>query len=257
MATTFETPEKADRERRFFLILTTIITVAIVAGFSVNLGMGRSTFAVPLPYHLHAVIFFTWVVLFFTQNVLITKNQIGLHRTLGMVSIVWVPMMVVAAIYLMFVVMQRTGGPFFFAQNVFFFSNLTELLCFAGLTFAGLRARRHTGWHRRLMLCGFALLSNPGLGRLLPLPLLIPYAWHIMVLVVLAFPIAGMIRDKAKLGHVHPAWWWGVGAIVASQIVADLVAMSGFGIGIVEQLVAGTPGGERPMEAFLPPGFSL
>lgn len=257
MATTFETPDKADGERRFFLMLTTIITVAIVAGFSFNLGMGRSTFAVPLPYHLHAVIFFTWVVLFFTQNVLITKNQVGLHRTLGMVSIVWVPMMVVAAIYLMFVVMQRTGGPFFFAQNVFFFSNLTELLCFAGLTFAGLRARRHTGWHRRLMLCGFALLSNPGFGRLLPLPLLIPYAWHIMVLVVLAFPIAGMIRDKAKLGHVHPAWWWGVGAIVAAQIVADLVAMSGFGIGIVEQLVAGTPGGERPMEAFLPPGFSL
>nr|WP_225899860.1 hypothetical protein [Croceicoccus gelatinilyticus] len=219
--------------------------------------MGRSTFAVPLPYHLHGVIFFTWVALFFTQNVLITKNQVALHRTLGMVSVVWVPLMVAAGVYLMFVVMQRTGGPFFFAQNTFFFSNITEVLCFALLTFAGLRVRRHTGWHRRLMLCGFAVLSNPGFGRLLPLPLLIPYAWHVMVFVVLVFPIAGMIRDKIRLGHVHPAWWWGVGAIVAFQIVADLLAMSAFGTGLVEQLIAGTPGAERPMEAFLPPGFAM
>lgn len=257
MATTFEKPATADSERRFFLIMTSIITAGIVAGFSVHLGMGRSTFAVPLPYHLHGVIFFTWVALFFTQNVLITKNQVALHRTLGMVSVVWVPLMVAAGVYLMFVVMQRTGGPFFFAQNTFFFSNITEVLCFALLTFAGLRVRRHTGWHRRLMLCGFAVLSNPGFGRLLPLPLLIPYAWHVMVFVVLVFPIAGMIRDKIRLGHVHPAWWWGVGAIVAFQIVADLLAMSAFGTGLVEQIIAGTPGAERPMEAFLPPGFAM
>lgn len=257
MATTFEQPAKADEERRFFLILTSIISAGIVAGFSVQLGMGRSTFAVPLPYHLHGVIFFAWVALFFTQNVLITKNHIALHRTLGMVSLGWVPLMVAAGTYLMFVVMQRTGGPFFFAQNVFFYSNIAELLCFAALTFAALRVRRHTGWHRRLMICGFAILSNPGFGRLLPLPLLIPYAWHVMVLVVLAFPVAGMIRDKVKLGRVHPAWWWGVATIVAFQVVADLLAMTAFGTGLVEQIVAGTPGGDRPMHAFLPPGFSM
>lgn len=257
MATTFEQRAKADEERRFFLILTSIISAGIVAGFSVQLGMGRSTFAVPLPYHLHGVIFFAWVALFFTQNVLITKNHIALHRTLGMVSLGWVPLMVAAGTYLMFVVMQRTGGPFFFAQNVFFYSNIAELLCFAALTFAALRVRRHTGWHRRLMICGFAILSNPGFGRLLPLPLLIPYAWHVMVLVVLAFPVAGMIRDKVKLGRVHPAWWWGVATIVAFQVVADLLAMTAFGTGLVDQIVAGTPGGDRPMHAFLPPGFSM
>ncbi|AKM09019.1 hypothetical protein [Croceicoccus naphthovorans] len=241
-------------ERKIFLILA-IIAIIIVAGFSVQLALGRSSFDVPVIYHIHAFVFFGYLALYLAQNALIAGNRVDLHRKLGWISVVWVPLMVVVGILLMLTVLQRTGGPFFFAVNVFLFSNTAHLLCFAVLTMVAVRQRRFTGWHRRLMLCGMAILAGPGLGRLIPLPFLIPYAWHAMIAAVLLFPIAGMVADKLRYNKVHPAWYWGIGAFLAFQAVADIMAFSDWGKQVTADYVAGTPGGQRPMAAFLPPGF--
>ena len=107
------------------------------------------------------------------------------------------------------------------------------------------------------MLCGMAILTGPGLGRLLPLPLMIPNSWLITTLATMIFPVIGMIADKRSQGRVHPAYWWGLGLYVGVFAVSMLLAFSPFGIAVTEQVIAGTPGAERPMEAFLPPGFSM
>ncbi|MEE1878438.1 hypothetical protein VRS74_12165 [Erythrobacteraceae bacterium 1XM1-14] len=120
-------------------------------------------------------------------------------------------MMVVMGFTIMFASMRRNGGPFFFDQNEFMVSNTLQLLMFAGLGFAALTARRHTGWHRRLMICAMAILTGPGLGRLLPMPLLMPHAWRIMIVVTMIFPLVGAIADWRRSGKVHPAWLWGPG----------------------------------------------
>ena len=44
------------------------MAAVIVAGFSLNLALGRSTFAVPVIYHVHAVTFFAWTGLFVLQT---------------------------------------------------------------------------------------------------------------------------------------------------------------------------------------------
>ena len=51
------------------------------------------------------------------------------------------------------------------------------------MVFTALRRRRYTGWHRRLMLSAMSILTGPGLGRLLPMPLFIPNAWRIMMVI--------------------------------------------------------------------------
>ncbi|RVQ66991.1 hypothetical protein EKN06_08585 [Croceicoccus ponticola] len=257
MATTFGARSAHDAERRFFFVLSTVMSLCIVAGFALNLALGRSTFAVPLVYHLHAVVFFGWVALFMAQAFLIDRNNVHLHRRLGMVAFAWVPLMVVMGIVMSITVMRRTGGPFFFDQNQFLFSNPLHLLCFAGLTYWALKVRRHAGWHRRLLIGGYAVLTGPGLGRLIPLPLAIPHAWHLMLLAIMMFPVAGMIHDKIRKGRVHPAWFWSVGVVLLAQVAADIIAYSPLGIALTEQLLAGTPGSARPMEAFLPPGFAM
>jgi len=257
MASTFATASATQTERRFFLILTSLMSASIVTGFALQLALGRSSFDVPWIYHAHAVVFFGWVALFTAQAYLMDSGNIVVHRQLGMVAVIWVPVMTVLGIALSLTVMQRTGGPFFFAQNQFLFSNPAHLLCFAALTFWALKVRRQGGWHRRLLICGYALLTGPGLGRILPLPFMIPNAWHIMVAVLLVFPVIGMIRDKLKMRRVHPAWYAGIAAILAVQIAADLIADSPWGMALTEYIVAGTPGGERPVEAFLPPGFGM
>ena len=242
-------------ERKFFRAMATIMCAIIVAGFAVNLAKGISTFAVPVAYHVHALVFFGWVVLYLAQNWLIAANNIRLHRTLGLLAYAWAPAMVAMGFVVMVTSLRRSGGPFFFDQNEFLFSNSLLLVLFGAMVLTALRRRRYTGWHRRLMLTAMSILTGPGLGRLLPMPLLMPHAWRIMMLITLVFPLIGMIADKRRHGHVHVAWFWGVGAIVLVQVLADLIAYSAWGVSFTQSLLEGTPGSQRPMAAFLPPGL--
>lgn len=212
MATAFEKPASSGSEEKFFFRMACLMAVVIVAGFAMNLAMGRSTFAVPLVYHVHAFA-------------------------------------------IMFTSLRRTGGPFFFDQNEFMVANTLGLFSFGVLVAAALVKRRQTDWHRRLMFSGMTYLTGPGLGRLLPMPLLIPNAWRIMVLVTLIFPVIGMIADVRRTGKVHPAWYWGIASLVGMQLIAELIAYSSLGVALTHWVIDGSAGAARPMHAFLPPGM--
>jgi len=242
---------------RFFLIMALVMALVIIAGFSLNLAMGRSSFAAPWPYHVHGIIFMGWLGLYLAQVISISTGNIALHRRLGQLAYVWIPAMVAAGIMIILVSVRSSGGPFFFAQNEFLISNLAGLLVFGGLALGALRVRRYSGWHRRLMLVAMTALTGPGLGRLLPMPLLIPYAWPIAVSASFVFGAIAMLADWRANGRVHPAYWWGMGLNVGVFLASMVLAYSPLGIAITQWVVAGTPGGDRPMAAFLPPGLSV
>jgi hypothetical protein len=167
--------------------------------------------------------------------------------------VVFIPTMVAMGVLITRWSIQTKGGPPFFDVNEFLISNPLQLFAFGGLATAAVLARKDTGWHRRLMFCAFAMLTGPGVGRLVPAIYLIPYAWYLTaVLPAVLFPAIGMLADKRRYGAVHPAWLWGVGIMLVLQVVANIVADSAWGVGFTEQFVAGTPGAERPMEAFFP-----
>ena len=242
-------------DARFFTVMAFVMAFVIVAGFGLNLAMGRSSFAVPAAYHIHAVIFMGWIALYLAQHITASNRNWAMHQRLGQLAYVWVPSMVAAGCVIMIVVARRTGGPFFFAVNEFLISNLAGLLTFGGLAWWALRRQRYTGWHRRLMLVSMSVLTGPGLGRLLPMPFMIPYAWEIVTGLTLVFPIIGMIADKRRLGYVHPAYLWGTGIVAATFVGSMALAFSPPGYAFTEWVIAGSPGAGRPMEAFLPPGF--
>lgn len=244
-------------ERRFFLIMALAMAATIVAGFVFNLAMGRSSFAVPAAYHVHGIVFMGWVALYVAQARTIASGRRALHIRLGKVAYLWIPLMVTMGIVIMVVAARRTGGPFVFAINEFLVSNVALLLCFGGLALWALRCQRHNGWHRRLMLCAMAILTGPGLGRLLPLPLMIPNAWTVAFLSTLIFPAIAMVADLRRRGRVHPALAWGTGVYLATFAGSMLLAYSPLGYALTGMIVAGTPGAERPMGAFLPPGFAM
>ena len=250
-------PYSADTDRgeaRFFFTMACVMAATIVAGFSFNIAMGRSSFGAPWLVHFHAWVMMGFVGLYLAQNALIFNGNTALHRRLGWLAVIWIPAIVLMGIAITRYSMKAAGGPPFFDQNQFLFSNPLHLLGFAGLAGWAVTVRRNTGWHRRLMYCSFAILTGPGLGRLLPNPFLIPYAWYFSaILPAILFPAIGMLADKKRYGRVHPAWFCGVGLVLAIQIVADLIAYSDWGISFTQQFVAGTPGGERSMEAFFPP----
>jgi hypothetical protein len=244
------------RDTRFFLIMALAMAGVIIAGFSFHLLMGRSSFAEPVTVHLHGIMFMGWVGLYAAQAITIASGNVALHRRLGRLAYVFVPAMMIAGTAVMVHSAQTRGGPFFFAMNEFVISNAMGLYCFGGLALWALRVRRHQGWHRRLMLVAMSILTGPGLGRIIPAPLLIPYAWPISIVLTWFFPLIGMWADWRRDGRVHRAYWWGMGINVGVFVFSMLLAYSQPGFAFTEWLVAGTPGAERPMEAFLPPGFA-
>jgi len=240
---------------RFYLIMALVMAGVIFGGFSFHLMMGRSSFDAPLVVHAHGIIFMAWTVLYSAQAIAIAGGNTALHRRLGQAAYLLIPVMVVAGMAVMVHSAQSRGGPFFFAMNEFVISNGLMVFTFGGLALWALRVRRHQGWHRRLMLVAMSVLTGPGLGRLIPAPLLIPYAWPISIALTWIFPLIGIAADLRRDGRVHPAYLWGLGAYIGVFAVSMGIAYSPLGVGFTEWLVAGTPGAERPMGPFLPPGF--
>ena len=81
-------------DHRFFLVMAFVMALLNVAGFSVQLAMGRSSFGAPLLVHAHALTFFGWVAIYLTQNALAASESIALHRRLGWIGAAWVVPMV-------------------------------------------------------------------------------------------------------------------------------------------------------------------
>ena len=249
-------PYSADADRgetRFFFTMACVMAGFIVAGFAFNLAMGRSSFGMPWLVHFHAWVMMGWVALYVTQNTLIFSDRVALHRRLGWLSVVWLPLILVMGTLITRFSLQSQGGPPFFDQNQFLFGDPLMLLGAVSLAGWAITVRRNTGWHRRLMYCSFAMLTGPGIGRLLPSPLFIPYTWYVeAVLPPVLFAIVGIVADKRRYGRAHPAWFWGIGMVVGIQIVADVVAYSDAGIAFTRHVIAGTPGAARSMRAFFP-----
>jgi hypothetical protein len=244
-------------EDRFFMRTALAMGVVIVAGFSLHLAMGRSTFAKPLLYHLHGLAFMGWVALFVTQARLATAGPIALHRKLGWVGAVWIVLLVAMGLAITLHVVREGSAPFFFRPQHFLVANPLTLLCFASLTAFAIHLRRQTDWHKRLHICGMAAIMGPAFGRILPSPLMGDYAFDIAVLAGLVFPLAGMVRDMRHRGSVHPAWYWGTLAVIAVIPLAKLVAYSAIGDAIYAAVTAGYPAANVPGLEFgpTPPGM--
>ena len=241
-------------EARFFFTMACLTAAIIVGGFSFNILMGRSSFALPWVYHFHGIVMMSGLALYVAQSSLILADNVALHRRLGWFAVVCVPLMVFTGLLLTRISVQERGGPPFFDQNQFLISNPLHLVGFGFVVAWAITVRRNTGWHRRLMLFGFAMLLGPGIGRILPNPFFIPYAWYVDAVVPpLLFALIGIVADRRRYGSAHPAWFWGIGLLLGIQLAADLIAYSPLGYQFTEWFLAGTPGAERQMEAFFPP----
>ncbi len=248
-----QAPVSADRDERFFLGGAFAMALVIVAGFSLNIAMGRSSFQAPPLLHAHGVVFMGWVGIYLLQNVLAATGRTGLHRRLGWVAAAWVVPMLVLGFAVTVAIVQRGAVPFFFRPLQFLMFDIVALLTFAGLTTAAILLRRRTDWHRRLHFCSMSLLLGPGVGRLLPMPFLTPWAWEATFIVCLLFPLAGVVADLRRSGRAHPAWGWGIAAMVGSVLVVEAITYTPVGEGIYRAVVAGTPGAAVPGLAFPAP----
>ena len=232
----------ADPEHAFFLNAAFAMALVIGAGFTVQLILGRSSFAAPPLVHAHAVVFMGWVTLYLVQTGLVATGHRVLHRRLGWVAAGWIALMLPLGVMVTVALVRQGHAPFFFRPLQFLVFDPATLAGFAGLTVAAIGLRRRADWHKRLNFSAMALLLGPGFGRLLPMPLLSPWAWEATLAACAIFPLVGVLRDLRQTGKVHPAWMWGLGAMAGCLVMTELITYSPVGMTLYRQATAGSPG---------------
>ncbi len=250
-STTIDLPLADDR--RFIRNLITAMAIILVAGFVVQLAAGRSSFNAPLIVHLHAFAFMVWIGITLAQTWLAASGNVALHRKLGLFSIAWVIGLLIIGPMVTIANVQTGRTPFFFQPQHFLVANPLTLIGFAALFTAAVLLRRRKDWHARLQVGAFVMLMGPGFGRLLPMPLLPPYAFEIAGLVALVFPAIGILRDWRVHGRPHPAWLWGIGVLLTVTLLARLIAFSPAGEAIYSLATAGGVMNGTDGLAFPPP----
>ena len=253
MATLAPAPQQRISDDRFFLITAFAIAALFVAGFTNQLAAGRSSFASPPIVHVHAIVFFGWVTIFVTQAALVARGSIALHRRLGWLGLGWSVAMVGVAIALMLHIVRGGTVPFFFQPQQFLIGNLSSVFAFAGLTWAAVAMRRRTDWHRRLHVAGITLILGPAFGRLLPMPLLVPWAFQIAFGASAIALFIIVLLDVRRTGHLHPAWRVGLSVSVATMIIAQLIAFSPLGAATYQLASSGSAGAQIDPLAFAAP----
>ena len=164
--------------------------------------------------------------IYLVQNLLVYTDRVTLHRRLGLFAAGYVGWMVLVGLSVNTLTAMNHRVPPFFETNVFLVMDWMTVLVFAGITWAGVRLRGKTDWHRRLMLCGAIQVMTPGVGRLLPLPLMGTWIIWSIWLVMLVYVGVAMTYDLITRGKVHPAYFWGFGTITVAVALIRPLAFS-------------------------------
>ncbi|MFK4872131.1 hypothetical protein [Novosphingobium sp. ZW T3_23] len=152
---------------------------------------------------------------------------------------------------------QKAAVSFFFLPAQFVLMNPLSMILFVALLIGAAVKRRDREWHPRLFICGMAAIMGPSFGRLLPAPLFMYSMLTAAFIGMIAFPVAGIVRDKLRYGRVHPAWWFGLGSILLLQSATETLGRSAIAGAIYARAVVGTPGARVPGLSYQRPPFPI
>jgi hypothetical protein len=221
---------RSTRDRWFFSGMAGAAAVTVFCGFAPTYYLKASYGAPSLSplIHLHGVMFTAWIVLSVVQTALIAARRTAVHRRLGIAGAVLAPAMIVVGGAVAIAAASRPPAPDlppgFPSPLTFLVIPLGDLVAFAVLVSAGLYNRRSRDIHKRLMLLATIALLNAGLGRLVfPGGMLaflsLPANPVTLIGVTALFVAACWSYDRATLGRIHPAFFWGGTFIIAADIL--------------------------------------
>jgi hypothetical protein len=212
-------------DQQFFTRYTIVLAGLILFGF---LQFSMRGFVdvrrAPLLTHFHGVLMVGWLGVAVTQNLLVQRGGLRLHRKLG-----WVAAFMVAGIAIVGVsvgVSALEGGrqPPFFSPSYFLALTMIEPVVFAAVVAWGVYLRRRTEWHRRAMLGALVVILEPALGRVLPMPLMNGWGeWTILAIQIVALLLLAR-HDRKVLHRVHPATLSLVGIVVITHLAVRLLS---------------------------------
>ncbi len=224
---TIALPPRLKRERRFFSGMALVMAATVFAGFAPSFFlkglMGNWVPAPILPLTplvvLHGGLFTIWTLLFVVQTSLVAAGRVDVHRKLGTVGFVLVPVLLVTMAMVSVHGALRAAGPPVAPPASFIAVPFAAVLVFPILAGWALAVRRDPQSHKRLMLLAMIVLMSPAAGRL---PLVPPAAGAYLMLFGVAnlFLLALVLWDLLTLRRLHRATLWGGLLVVGVEALA-------------------------------------
>ncbi len=217
-----------DNGRVFYLVMSFLLAGIVVFGFSHTVPMDLVPPGLPLLLKCHAAVFVTWVVLFIAQPVLIVSGNAAMHRRLGWLGLALAVAMVGMGTAAILFALRSDSLPPFYPPGLFIMRGVAGLAGFAGLIAGAILQRRRPEWHKRLMLCAALIIVVPGLERAMPVWLFGAHWYFIVDAVVIFIALIGPAVDFLTYRLIHPAYIFGIGAILLVQAVTDIASPTPF-----------------------------
>jgi hypothetical protein len=207
-------------DRRFFTGMAVAAVLTVFAGFAPTYflkALFKTPALTPL-FHLHGLLFTSWMVLFLAQTTLVSLKRTDLHRRLGAAGGLLAASIVIIG-FIGAVSAARRGTlaaatPGLPPPLVFLAVPIGDLVVFSVLVATGLYYKRRSDVHKRLMLLATIGILTPAIARLPYISGAGPLAFFGVTELFIA---ACFLYDRALRGGVHPASLWGGLFIVASQ----------------------------------------
>ncbi len=212
-------------DQGFFVRYAVVLGLFIMFGFIQFALRGYSNFReAPAIVHLHGGLMVSWLGIFIAQNLLVHKGELGIHRKLGWSSAALVVVIAITMVMTGYSAIETGRQPPFFAPPYFLVLTSVGAITFAGLVAWAIAKRREVQWHRRLMLGAMFVLLEPALGRLLPMPLIMPWGEVVTLGVQLIFVWVLARHDRKVLGSVHSATVAVMTVLIFSHLVVEVGA---------------------------------
>jgi hypothetical protein len=173
-------------------------------------------------------------VLFAIQTSLIAAGRRDLHRRLGYAGALLAALMVPLGFTLAIESARAGRAPLGLTPLEFLIIPVFDMLVFAPLVAAAVYYRRQADMHKRLMLIATLNLLSAALARVAGTP----GAGGPLVFFGVAdlLILAGAMYDRRTRGRVHPAYKWGGGFVVGSQVLRLALVKSAVWMAVAQLL---------------------
>src|SRR5262245_47637863 len=202
--------------RAFFTGLSLLMVLAGFVGFSRSYYLKGlyGTPELPTLFHVHGLLFSTWMVFLVVQTGLVASRRTPLHRRLGVAGGVLAAAMTIAAMAMTMDLARRSAVAASIDGLAFTIIPFATVIVFPVLVGIALLYRRQPELHKRLMLIATLELVTAGVAR-------IPGAGSMPLFFVLTdLGLAAiLLYDVGTRGRPHSATVWGGLFLIASQYV--------------------------------------
>ena len=143
-----------------------ILWVGMLLGFGLDFSRYlHEKPAAPTVVHFHAVVFSIWMLLLTAQVLLVLRNRVALHRSLGWVCVGWAGLMAILGPWAV-MASQASAIHEPVSFTAFLSVNFVDLVGFLTFLAWGIALRQNPAAHKRMMILSSVFLADPGFSRL-------------------------------------------------------------------------------------------